>query len=386
MLLQTRTLHARFSTLTLLALVTGATLAVTGCGGSVTTSGSGQPGAGGDPSQPGPAPTGGACVTNPTVGTLATAKRLSPGLALNDSSVFFSNGFAPETTQRVSRAGNTTASVVSMDGRVAAADEKDLFLVTGGGNAADYGIVRVPLDGSAPVTLVSNVALIRDVVVDGPNVYWSTNGTVGDLCNPCPVPVGGIYSVPRAGGATKAVLAADNFAPSTLAMDDASIYWESQTAGSTPAANTSIGKVGKDGSAPTALVTTKDAFIEQMVLDADHIYWVQSDLTDTAPTIIASVVKSGGAPSTILTPTNHYHGPIAVDSDNLYWVDDSAHSIVKAPKTGGMSSFVAADGGSQSSDNVGALVADASGLYWTVNITCGPDCEGSVMHLPHACK
>lgn len=331
-----------------------------------------------DPGPSAPTPPAITCTGASSVHTLASGQELLSGLAANQGSVLFSEGISNEALTIVGKDGAGQATLYA-GGRIGAADEDDVIAVTGIGNAAAFGLVRVPLHGGAPVTLVSNVSVIGAVAMDRTHVYWTTSGDVGDcFSSDCPRPVGAIFSVPRAGGDV-VTLASGAFAPAFLQLDDHDVYWASPTPGNVPDAGTSIGRVPKSGGSPVRIAALPDAFIDDLKSDATTLYWSQASLEDDAPPAVMRVGKSGGTPATVTTLETRSPGAIGLDGASVWWLDGATHSLMKAPKTGGAPSTVAPDGVTHGS--TGGLVVDASGVYWTTNVVCGQGCTGDVLRL-----
>ncbi len=337
---------------------------------------------GADASPPSNPPVPVPCTKAPAVETLASEQALLGGLAVNDSSAFWDVGVAPTVVTSVPKAGGSTAPVY-MGAAIAVADDKDVIVITGAGNASDFGLVRVPRDGSSPTTLVSGVPVISAVAMDATTVFWSTPNTVGDNCTSCPVSAPPqILSIPRAGGTVTTVL--DGVDALALQLDETDVYWATQVAGDVPSPQTSIGRVPKAGGVAVALVSLPDFVVTDFKIDGTTIYWGQSSLFDTAPTTLVSVAKSGGTPITLATLTYPARPqPLALDGASVYWRDASMHAVVKVAKAGGAVVSVAPDGVSKGGS--GGLVVDDTGVYWTANTECGVTCTGTVLHVAPAC-
>jgi hypothetical protein len=371
-----------------LVLLASLSSVMTACGGVAFSDAPDQPAPSGPPpgAQPsGPTPVACALPASPTVATLATGVALQSSLATNTASVFWSEGIGGATVMRAPKVGGGAASTIpGATGRVAAADDAAVYVVTGAGNAADFGIVRLPLDGGAPTTIVAGSTAITAVAIDDARIYWAASGASGDcFSDSCPTPTPSLTSAPKSGGATTALGA---FGASYLRVDGNLVYFANQVASDVPLPKTSIGAIPKTGGAAVALVSRPGAAISDVELDGTNLYWTESDLTDTVPPAVMTVPKSGGAPVTVATLATRDPQRIALDVASVYWLDDQTQSLMRAPKSGGAPAVVIGDqvtavkfGG------FGALAADGAGLYWVADVACGPSCTGKVVALPASC-
>jgi hypothetical protein len=320
------------------------------------------------------------------VTTLGTGIALQSSLATNGSSVFWSQGIGGSTVMRAPKAGGGAATAIpGVTGRVVAADDAAVYVVTGAGNEADFGILRLSLDGGTSTTIVSGSTAITAVAIDDARIYWTASGSVGDcLTDNCPAPTPTLTSAPKTGGAPTTLGA---FAAGWLRVDSDLLYFAYQVASDFPAPETSIGAIPKAGGAAVALASRPDWVISGIALDNANLYWAESSLTDTAPSAMMRVPKSGGAPVTVATIATHDPQEIVLDVANVYWLDDQTQALMRAPKSGGAPSVVMGDQVTRSKfGGFGALAADTAGLYWAADIACGSDCAGKVLKLSANCR
>jgi hypothetical protein len=60
---------------------------------------------------------------------------------------------------------------------------------------------------------------------------------------------------------------------------------------------------------------------------------------------------------------------------------------MRVPKVGGTPAIVIGDQvTTKQFGGFGPLAFDASGLYWTADVLCGPDCTGKVVSLTAVCR
>lgn len=145
--------------------------------------------------------------------TLASSLTNAEGLATNGRSLYWTTGcgFGPSLLG-IPIAGGTLAVVDEGLALTAAvvADESNVYGVEG------LAIVRMPLDGSLPVTLANDQANPKGLVTDGKDLYW-TNATDGH-------PGGSVVKVAKTGGAP-VTLARREQVPWAIAVDATSVYW-----------------------------------------------------------------------------------------------------------------------------------------------------------------
>lgn len=325
----------------------------------------------------GPGQGGPTCVDHPSIETLATLVGSPTGLAIGGSNVYVSTaGYL----RAVPKHGGSPVTL-GVKGLPVATTATDVFVVTGAGSGAVFGLVRVPLDGGAPTPLVQNSERISSAAVDGGNVYYSVS-----CGNPPCTSTGGIYRVPISGGARVTLVSGPGFAPDFLVVDDTDVYWGSVEPGNTPAPGTLIGKVAKTGGSPVAFASgSPGVFLRALAVDQDAVYWSQQP-----PNAVMRKPKAGGPPVAVVMPSDT-RAPLVLDASSVYWVDDGAYAnaIMKAPKQGGAATAVARETSSSGSPPyIKDVAADSGGVYWTIDNACGDTtCQGkpAVRYLANAC-
>jgi hypothetical protein len=173
-------------------------------------------------------------------------------------------------------------------------------------DVADGGILRAPLDGGDPVTIVPYVGNPYEVVVSSTTVYWIAYA--GDR----------VFHAPLTGG-SQALFYYDSNAPiAGLGIDDERLYYTEQS---------SLGPVGVvplDGGAATAIAHDNGTFA--VVSDGTYAYY--SSPNGDAPANDGAIVRvplDGGAPTTLATG-NHPEA-IAIDATAVYWASSRSQTI-----------------------------------------------------------
>ena len=123
-------------------------------------------------------------------------------------------------------------------------------------------ILKVPVNGGPPVTLVSRLVALQPagVALDASSVYWMLGGINGS-----------VLKASVAGGPVT-TLASQVRDPRGIATDGTSVYWT--TAGGT------VMKVPVDGGPPTTLAREQRG-PSAIAVDATSVYWTNGNGGDT---------------------------------------------------------------------------------------------------------
>jgi hypothetical protein len=177
-------------------------------------------------------------------------------------------------------------------------------------------IMALPLDGGAPVSLVSPGA--DSIAVDSANLYWAGSGVTA---------FGPVAQLPLDGG-VETTIAATQDSPSPIAVDDTSVYWAAQSASSPVVWNLNAAPIG--GGPVTVLRSADSAWF---VVDAGNLYsWSRGDLVRmpvAGGSVTTLAVVGSGMPCG--QSTAWAGPPLAVDSTSVYWVNPDG-SVMKVAK------------------------------------------------------
>jgi hypothetical protein len=222
------------------------------------------------------------------VRTLASDQPMPAGLAVDSTHVYWSNSAegSPRpgagSVMKVAKSGGapTTVAADLNEPRGIAVDATHVFFATW----ADGTLRRIDKQGASPAVIAAGQSSPRTVAVDGTHVYWGNFGT-GDVT---------IKKAPKDGGAV--VLLADaGGSPIELALDDQRVYWLAY-------GSRAVLGVAKEGGAPTELApgvagTGAAAGSHALVVDAGHVYWLDSFKLSRVATAggDATVVYTGSA-------------------------------------------------------------------------------------------
>lgn len=139
-------------------------------------------------------------------------------LALDATHVYFSD-VADGSVKKVDKGGGPTVTVhAGLSGPTdLAIDELGVYVIESGDSGA---IVRLPLDGGAPVTLASAQPDPRGLLLTETHVYWFNGGAFDGVTQT--VIGAAVMRAPKSGGAAAAIAPTEGV--SAIAVDDASIW------------------------------------------------------------------------------------------------------------------------------------------------------------------
>jgi hypothetical protein len=195
-------------------------------------------------------------------------------------------------------------------------------------------VVKAPLGGGTPVTLVDQQPSAYGIAVAQGNVYWSVQASGG-------LDGGSILSIGVDGGTVSTIATGQGFT-SELAVDSSYVYWASGY----------IARAPLTGGPVTTLVSAVSP--QRMALDATSVYFTtNSGITGK----VERVPKSGGMPQTLAFEETSEQG-VAVDQANVYW-SNSSGDVMKEGVDGAAPMPLAF-----LQTNSFAVAVDATSIYW----------------------
>lgn len=216
---------------------------------------------------------------------------------------------------------------------------------------ATSALEAVSIDGGSAVALVFGVNIILGIVVDGPDLYWSSSAQgQNDTLD-----AGGLFEMPIAGGPTKILateVAGDD--PQNIQIEGGEVFWVNSDDG--------IQSAPLDGGQAVQIAAPSVSETSGMAVDAANVYWNAS-----REGTVNRVPVDGGEVVQIASLLVGLAG-MAVDSQNVYWFANSfgagghtAQNVIQAmPVDGGMITTLV----STQAYSIVSLAADGNSVYW----------------------
>lgn len=210
-------------------------------------------------------------------------------------------------------------------------------------------VMRLPLAGGSPVTLITNQDHPLGIALDGINVYWTNSG------------IGTVMDIPLAGG-TPTLLASGQNAPGSIADDDANLYWLN-------AGGAQVVSFPKHGGTPNVLAQGTAGGQGNIAVSPTNIYWTDTNAGAVRSFPIAVVP----GPGTLIASGLIAPDGLALDATSVFWIlETSGGAVERAPLGGGPATTLATG----QSGSFG-LAVDDTNVYWTNFVK-----DGSVMSVP----
>jgi hypothetical protein len=259
--------------------------------------------------------------------TLASVNNADPwGIVVDATSVYWVNDEASVPGSNSSEHGKGSVMKVPLGGGTPttlasgltfpagiAVDATNVYWTTAGDSIETAShIMKAPLSGGTATTLVSGLNmtnLYTSIAVDATNVYWTNpNGA-------------SVMKVSLDGGAPITLASSQNN-PASITVNATGVYWTSYVSN---VSNTgSIMKVPLDGGTPTALASGQrfdETIFMRIAVDVSNVYWMNCGYDHNAA--LMKVPLSGGTLTTLASGQDDVEG-MAVDASSVYWVTNSA--------------------------------------------------------------
>lgn len=250
-------------------------------------------------------------------------------------------------------------------------------------NNHDGTVVQVPLDGSAAITLGDHIEVFYDagylnaVAVDATHVYWVA-GAMGSS--------GAIMRAPIGGGSAAVAVYTGLHLPQGVVTDGTNVYWvEWGTFDAATGRSNNDGAVWQgsvDGTATAIRLAANQDAPSTLAVDGAHVYWVNigplGGLNLPAP-LSGSVMMTPIGGGTLTTIADHQAVPFSliIGGGRLYWSQYGLNVpgwIMSAPLGGGPATPLVSG-----LNDPSALAYWNGALYWT-NVNSSPH-DGYFMSL-----
>jgi len=201
---------------------------------------------------------------------------------------------------------------VSSPAGIAVSSSSVVISVFEGGKTSSRTLLKVSMNGQAPVRLASAQMGIPSIAVDVEHAYWLSylEGTLS--------------SVRLAGGAV-AELAAGLIRPLCIGVQGSDIYFTTRRAG-----HRALLKVAKQGGEPVVLVDEMGG-VQSLRVTAGAAFW-------TADDSVVKVGLGGGAPLALVKGRDH---PTALDVSDGFAYYAVAGALERVPVSGGAAQVLA---------------------------------------------
>lgn len=197
-------------------------------------------------------------------------------------------------------------------------------------------VMRVPIEGGTPVTLVSGGST-NAIAIDRDYLYWTDQHA------------GFVSKVLLAGG-DAVELASGQDSPRAITVDDVNVYWANRGG--------IIMKAPREGGVPARVAVVSDDLMVDIVVDPTDIYALSGG--DTGGSLFAIPIE-GGTPET-LARGQYYPFHMTTDGTALYWINQGnfgGGGVLKFGKRGRLETLSEAPGGGIAVDDTSVYYSSA---------------------------
>jgi hypothetical protein len=233
-------------------------------------------------------------------------------------------------------------------------------------------ILSVAKDGSDPQVVADGVHACHTLYINGPNIFWA------EIDSP-----GRVFSAYRDGGNAVVLTQVGSNGPSSLVVDDTSVYvldiLEEPNVFQVPLA-------GEPDAGPPSILTTGGTYPLGLAEYGANLYWTMQgdangELGSGAPFDggvhgqIVSMPKDGSSAPTVVAGDLGQPLFVAVDGSGVYWTDSLTATVMALPAGSTVPVALAT-----SLVQPYSLTIDGNNLYFsTIGVT---DADGTIQRVP----
>jgi hypothetical protein len=289
----------------------------------------------------------------------------SLSIAVDATSVYWTVdvGSGSYGVMKMPKCGGAVSTLASVNGLAGslAVDAHDVYFLTNTFGSGDTDVMSVPTGGGAPVVL-AYAPYARALAIDGASAYWITYADDDTVART-------VMRVPLEGG-TPTTLVSHQYQPLGIVVGDGNVYWSDLNGMDPTGAAGQVLTLPVGGGTPMVF---GDRAVGELAMSSAAMFWRASDAYSE---MIQTEPLAGGAQVTVASAPRQTarFGPLVADDSSLYYFarhfDGVPSDIVKMPLGGGAPSTIT----SGVSDEVTGMALDDTSLYWLSG-------DGSVMHL-----
>jgi hypothetical protein len=292
---------------------------------------------------------GGGCASGQCLPVaLVSGEPFPYGVAIDDTRVYWAQYVDGGSVRSIEKTGDASTLMTVVPDlpypQYVAVDDANVYVTNVAGP-----VMSAPKGGAASATVLTpSYAGLHDLALDDSVVYYSNRESSG-----------GIYFVPKDGGAPTEFAVADQ--PGSIAIDTQNVYWVEFGPGTNTGRVSSRAKGNPD--APLTLYSNEEDFPDGIAIDTSNIYWTHFVLSGGVSKVPINKSAAVFLLNTDVATTNG----IATDGTDVFFTSYSMGNVNRVPSGGGPTVTLA----EQTIGNPIRIAVDTTFIYWTADATAG---------------